>query len=45
MTAGAARRILLPFYPAQVRGQKKAVTVAEQSGQFTASEMGKVQLL
>jgi len=37
---GAKRRILLPFYPALVRGQKKAVTVAAKSGQFTAGEVG-----
>jgi len=37
----AARRILLPFYPAEVRGQKKAVTVAAKSRQFAADNTGK----
>jgi len=41
-SAGAARRIILPFYPAQVRGQDKAVTVAAKTGQqFRAAETGK----
>jgi len=40
VSAGAARRIL-PFYPASVRGQEKAVAVAAKSGQFTADETGK----
>jgi len=33
MSAGAAR-ILLPFYPALIRIQTKAVTVAAKSEQF-----------
>jgi len=33
-SASASRRIL-PFYPVQVRGQEKAVTVAAKSEQFT----------
>jgi len=45
MYAGAAGRILFPFYHAWVRGQEKAVTVAAKSGQFTAGEMGKGQFL
>jgi len=32
VSAGAALRILFPFYPAWVRGQEKAVTVAAKSG-------------
>jgi len=40
VSTSAARRIL-PFYPAQVRGQEKAVTMATKSGQFTAGKMGK----
>jgi len=40
-SAGAAKRILFPFYPAQIRGQEKAVTVAAKSGQFTADETGR----
>jgi len=42
--AGAARRIV-SFYPALVRGPEKAVTVAAESGQFTADETGKGQFL
>jgi len=34
------KKILL-FYPVQVRGQKKAVTVAAKSRQFIAGERGK----
>jgi len=45
MSASAARIILLPFYPDQVRGQKKAVTVAAKSEQFTAGETRKDQFL
>jgi len=47
MTAGVARRILFPFYVAQVRIQKKAVTatVATKTGLFTANETGKSQFL
>jgi len=41
--AGAARRFLLRFYPAQIRGRGKAVTVAATSRQFTAGETGKGQ--
>jgi len=41
----AEGRILLPFYPAWVRGQEKAATVAAKSGQFTADEMEKGQFL
>jgi len=41
--AGAARKILLTFYPADVRRQEKAVTVAAKSGQFTADKTGKGQ--
>jgi len=44
VSAGAAWRIL-PFYPAYVRGQEKAVTVAAKLGQFTADETGKGQFL
>jgi len=43
-----ARKILLPFHPAWMRGQKKAKDkkiVAAKSGQFTASEAGKGQFL
>jgi len=43
--AGAARKILFPFYPAYVSGQEKAVTVAAKSSQFTAGETGKGQFL
>jgi len=44
MIAGAAR-ILLQFYPAQIRRQTKAVLVAAKLGQFTAGEVGKDQPL
>jgi len=40
VSAGAAWQILLPFYPAYVRGQK-AVTVAATSRQLTADKTGK----
>jgi len=30
-----------PFYPAEVRGQEKVVTVAAKSGHFIADETGK----
>jgi len=30
--------ILLPFYPALIRGQEKDVTVVAESGQFTKGE-------
>jgi len=40
MTANAARRILLPFYPAQIREQEKTVTVAAKLEQITVSEVG-----
>jgi len=42
---GTARRILFPFYPAQVRVQEKAVNVTANSGQFTADEAEKSQFL
>jgi len=45
MSAGATRRILLPIYPAYVRGQEKAVIGAAKSGQLIAGEMGKGQFL
>jgi len=46
VSAGATWRIiLLPSYPAQVRGQEKAVTVAAKSGQFTTDKTGKGQFL
>jgi len=41
LTAGAAR-IILPFYLAYLRGQKKAVTVAAKSGKFTTGKAEKV---
>jgi len=43
MTAGVARRIILPFYPVYKRGQKKAVNVAAKSGQFREGKAGKGQ--
>jgi len=45
VSAGAARKILLQFYPTLVREQEKAVTVATKSGQFTTDETGKGQFL
>jgi len=45
VSARAVRRILLPFYPAYIRVQEKAVTVAPKSGQFIADEVGKGQFL
>jgi len=45
MSTSFARRILLQFYPAYIRGQKKDVTVAAKSKQFTAGEMRKGQFL
>jgi len=45
VSAGAARRILLPFYPTKVRGQEKAVTVAARLEQFRPDETGKGQFL
>jgi len=45
VSAGTARIIFLPFYPAEVRGQEKDVTMAAKSGQFIADKMGKSQLL
>jgi len=36
MSAGATSRILLTYYPAQVREQKNTVTVAANSRQFSA---------
>jgi len=45
MPAGAARRILLPFYPRLVREQEKAVTVAAKAGKFIAGETRKGQFL
>jgi len=44
VSAGATRKIL-PFYPAWLRRQEKAVTVAAKLGQFTADETGKGKFL
>jgi len=41
VSAGAAWKILPSFYPAWVRGQEKAVTVATKSGQVPTDETGK----
>jgi len=41
MAAGAARKILLPFYPVLIRGQKEAVIVGAKSRQFTAVSRGR----
>jgi len=40
-----AARILLPFYQAKIRRQKKAMTMAAKPGQFTVGEAGKGQLV
>jgi len=45
VSTGATRRILLPFYPAYVRGEEKAVTMALKSGQFTTDETEKGRFL
>jgi len=41
VSADAARIIHPPLYPAQIRGQEKAVTAAAKPGQPTADEPGK----
>jgi len=45
MATGAARIIFLLFYPAEIRGQKEAVTLVAKSGQFIEEEAVKGQLL
>jgi len=43
--ADAARRILLTFYPAQIRGQKKVMVLVVKLGQVTAGAARKNQFL
>jgi len=45
ITAGVAKEFFFRFILHRLREQKKAVTVAVKSGQFTGSEAGKGQLL